>query len=136
MAVPSDSKLILKSLLCSYADASQDGDLRLTIGTPGYRIEVRNETQDTGQGYVAPGFIDGMLFAIGALIDRRARDEFEVTDPLGQSSFTLSQAPRAASLFTACKNGLVLKSTDYTVAGKAVSVAGVLGDWFLFSYWY
>jgi hypothetical protein len=136
MAVPSDSKLILKSLLCAYADASKDGDLRLTIGTPGYRIEVRNETQDTGQGYVVPGFIDGVLYAVGALMDRRAGDEFAVTNPLGQSSFTLTQMPRAISLFRAFKNGLVLKSSDYEVAGKVVSVTGAFGDWFLFDYWY
>lgn len=135
MAIPNDSKTILKALLGGYADQSGDGDLRLSIGTPGYRIQVRGEVQDTGQGYVVPGFIDGVLYAIGALMDRRVVDEFTVIDPLGQNFFTLSQAPRPG-LFQAFRNRLLLKSSEYSVVGNVVNTPGLLADWFAFVYWF
>ena len=55
----------IKTALENYADTSGDAQLRAAIGTPGYRIEVENETQDTGQAYVVPGVMDGLLTAIG-----------------------------------------------------------------------
>ena len=55
----------IKTALENYADTSGDAQLRAAIGTPGYRIEVENETQDTGQAYVVPSVMDGLLTAIG-----------------------------------------------------------------------
>lgn len=55
--------------LQEYTDDSGDLDLRTAVGEPGYRIEVRNETQDTGQAWTPPTLVDGIAEAIGALID-------------------------------------------------------------------
>lgn len=53
-----------------YADNSGDLDLRVLTGTPGYRIQVRNETEPTGQQWlVLPGWLDSLVEAIGTVVD-------------------------------------------------------------------
>lgn len=132
------STSLLQGLLQAYADASGDLDLRTFVGTPGYRIEVRNETVDTGQAYEEPAFVPGLLQSIGAMLDRLQQDEFVVTDPLGQSAFTLTQTPRSTTHLTVFKDGLLLKKADYSLVGKVVTLVGVaaLSSWLRCDYWY
>lgn len=54
----------LKTAIQACADASGDLDLRVGIGTPNIKIEVRNETVLTGQAYEIPGFLDCLLEGI------------------------------------------------------------------------
>lgn len=44
-------------------------DLRVAIGLPGSRIQVRGATQDTGKAWTAPSFLDSLLVGIGGEID-------------------------------------------------------------------
>lgn len=119
-----------------YADHSGDLDLRVFVGTPGYRIEVRNTTEDTGQGYVSPGFLEGLIQAIGALVEQEVVDELEVTNPGGQSSYTLSKTPAGDAVLAVYRNGLLLRpGVEYTRSGRQISgLPGVFGDWFCFRY--
>jgi len=129
------TKTRLQALLGSYADASGDLDLRVFIGTPGSRIEVRNETVDTGQGYLIPGFLDGLLQVVGAIVDAVQEENLEVTNPLGQTSYTLAKTPINDANLLVFKNGALLRrGTGYTRSGKDISLTGAFGDWFCFSY--
>jgi len=125
----------IKRTLQSYADTSGDLDLRVSVGTPGYRIEVRNETQETGQGYVIPGFIDGLLASIGIAIDQVETEDLDVTNPSGQTEYTLAKTPTSDAALQIHKNGVLLRyGVGYTRAGRVVSISGAFGDWFNFNY--
>jgi hypothetical protein len=132
------SASLLQTLLQNYADQSGDLDLRTFIGTPGYRIEVRNETVDTGQGYTEPAFVPGLLQSIGSMLDRVRQDEFDVTNPLGQSAFTLTYAPRGASHLLVFQDGALLRKTAWSLAGTSLTLATAapMGAWLLACYWY
>lgn len=63
------SKDNLLAELQDYADTSGDDSVKASLGTPGDYVEIDNVARPTGAAYATPGVIDGLLTAIGAVID-------------------------------------------------------------------
>lgn len=53
----------------AHVDSSGDENLRMAFGEPNHRVVVDNETEETGQSWTAPNFIDSLMHAIGEVID-------------------------------------------------------------------
>jgi hypothetical protein len=102
MAVRED----LIAAMQAYADASGDLDFRVAWGEPGYRVEVRNETQDTGQGWANdPNFVEALFASIATVLGRQSED-FDLTLA---PSVTLSGTPSSAGLLLVFHNGILLR---------------------------
>ena len=52
-----------------YVDASGDENLRSAFGEPDHRVLIDGETEETGQSWTPPNFIESVMHAIGAVID-------------------------------------------------------------------
>lgn len=52
-----------------HVDSSGDVNLRSAFGEPDHRVVVDGETEETGQAWDAPSFIDSLMHAAGAVID-------------------------------------------------------------------
>lgn len=61
------------ALLKGFSDAGVDLDTRAAFGTPGFRIQIRNEMVDTGEVWSQTGgYTDVMCAAIGELFNQAA----------------------------------------------------------------
>jgi len=113
----------LIAALQSYADSAGDLMLRVMFGTPGSRIEVNNVTEETGQSWTTPGYMDGFMHAIGAVMDQWVKDEFTVVDPL-QVAVTLTATPVADASLLVFRDGLLMQKVDTPASATEYSVSG------------
>jgi hypothetical protein len=116
--MPFDRKSELIWKIQELADASGDLDLRVGFGRPGYRIEVRNETLDTGQAWTqTSGFVDLLCAAVGALLGGQRQQYFTLLLPL--SSVELTEVPAHADTLQVFVAGVLLqREVDYTWDGE------------------
>jgi len=94
--------------LQAYADTSGNLDLRMAFGTPGYRIQVRNEVENTGQVWYSPSFIRGLIQAIAEQIGQFKEEFFELN--LNQTLISLNKRPISNAEFLCGKHLLVYKN--------------------------
>lgn len=136
----------LKTELTKYADSSSDLDLQSSIGTEGRRIQIRGDIVDTGQAYTIPGFVDGLLTAIGAVMDGAASiktmERVVVSSP--QKVFVLSHTPLTPAHLFVFKNYELMWESEiesprnYQLQDKTVTLSetAVAMDALIFRYDY
>ena len=122
-----DTKDLIEQAMKSYADTCGDLDLRAMFGSQGSRIQIRNETQDTGQAWFSPSYIRGMIQSAASVIDSSQavmkESLFVITTTTG---FILPALPKAnvnylsGYQFSIFRDGLLMR---YVAPGAPVTSA-------------
>lgn len=125
----------LVTAMKAYADARSDLDFRSIWGATGSRIQIRNETVDTGQGWsLDPSFLMGIFTAIDSVIGSLwQKEDFDL---VLQSGVTLTCTPRSLATLMVFVNGALARydsspsgSAEYSLAGKTITFGSSLSGW-------
>lgn len=115
----------------SLADATGDPDLIAGFGTPGRRIQVRNETVDTGQAWsTTSGFVDLVCAAVGSLLGAARHRDFTLVFPT--TELTLDSVPVDAASLAVYLNGTRLRAGEHyswTAGSKQITLASAAIGW-------
>ena len=118
----------VEDLIKAYADASEDAGLQIAIGTPGRKVMYQDESTDTGQQWLTPGFMEALTQAIGIVSGYWQREEFSLTAL--DTTIQLSQIPVGSGSLMVFKNGGAQASGEFswTSGTKIISFdAGTAG---------
>jgi hypothetical protein len=118
----------------AYADAAGDGDFEAAWGSTGRKIQVRNETVDTGQGWsVIPGMFEAVFRAIESVLGSWYTDNYDLVI---QSGATLSKEPINTSSIMVFHAGTLLRrvsspsnATEYSISSRTLTFGAALTGW-------
>lgn len=106
----------------AYADASSDLDFVESWGATGRKIEIRNETVDTGAVWLNdPNMADGMFTAIEAVLGDW---QVDVQTVALQTGMTLSKTPGTLAAMMVFHEGILLERVSSPSTAKEYSVSG------------
>lgn len=122
--------------LQEYSDTSgaDDGnlDLQAALGTPGFRIQIRGVTEDTGQAYTelddygrpkeATGFAQGVLWAVAHVLGIHDADVFHKSIANEIASLTAKGALSGSEV-------LLIEDPSSSYSKKRITVNQLLGEW-------
>lgn len=107
----------------AYADASDDAALIVAIGTPGSKILLSGESEDTGQQWQDPGFMRAVSIGVGEIAGSWMSEDFDVL--LGGSQVVLSEVPVTADCLQVFFNGVLARRVESApVTGEYTWVEG------------
>lgn len=127
-------KADLIAAMKAYADAGGDLDFEEGWGSTGRKLEIRNETVDTGAMWLNdPNMAEGMFQAIAEVLgDNQVEDIDAVVAP----SITLTKTPSSAATLMVFFAGVLLRrvtsptlSTEYSLSGKTITFGTSKTGW-------